>query len=100
MAKVKQDLKAAFQQIRELAAVASKADAAAKATLKSIEDQLIGRKVDSFRTGNLKGKYQITDVDLGWDGVVRAHGRKVTTGGKLGNQRWEIGAVHPGRLGL
>jgi hypothetical protein len=100
MGKAKPDLNVAFQQIRAHAVVAARAEADAKRVLESIKDQLIGRRVDSFRTGNLKGKYQITDVEIGWDGSVRAHGLKVTTGGKLGNQRWEIGTIQPRRLGL
>lgn len=94
------DLKAAFQRIQNKASEVSLARATAEAILKSVEKQLIGRRFDAGRSGNLKGEYEITDVDLSWDGSVNAHGRKVTSNGRLGSQRWDLGLIYPGRLGI
>lgn len=94
------DLKDAFQRIQNEASKIALAGATAEAILRSVTDQLVGRRIDSHRIGNLKGVYEITDVDIRFDGEVHAHGRKVTSSGKLGSQRWELGQIYPGRLGL
>lgn len=94
------DLKKAFQHIQNEASNIAVATATAEATLDSIRPQLVGRRFEPSKLGNLKGIYEITDVDLHYDGEVHAHGRKVTSTGKLGSQRWDLGQIYPGNLRL
>lgn len=95
------DLKDAFQRIQNEASKIAVASATAEAILKSVERQIVGRRIhQNLPSRNLKGEYQITDVDISYNGEVRAHGRKVTSNGQLGNQRWDLGCIYPGRLGL
>lgn len=88
-----------LQLIAENAAAMERHRAAAESILDGITKDLVGRRVE-YGLGNLKGQYEITDVDLAYDGEIRARGRKVTTAGRLGSQRWDIGRITAKRLGL
>jgi hypothetical protein len=94
------DLKNGLQIILQHAEAIARARKAADEELVRIEGLLIGQHIE-FGLGRLRGKYQITDVDLSaYNGEVKAHGRKVLPNGKLGNKRWDIGRITARRLGL
>lgn len=93
-------IRGAFHRIQNEATKIELATFAAWAILKSIEHVLIGHRFEPTKLGNLKGIYQITDVSLSDDCQVCARGRKVLANNKLGSQSWDLGIIHPGRLGL
>lgn len=93
------DLTHQLKLIAENAAAMERHRAAAEAILEGATKLIVGKRVE-YGLGNLKGIYEITDVDLAYDGGIRAHARKVTSTGKLGSQRWDIGRITAGRLGL
>lgn len=87
-------LKAKLVTIAEQSAAMVGARKTAERTLKSAEPWLIGKRFEPYKSGNLKGVYEITDVDIGtYEGTIRAWGRKVLTNGKLGDRRWELGTI-------
>lgn len=94
-----EELKTAFREIADKANAMRSARSSAEQTLKRVASNIVGRRVE-HGLGNLKGLYEITDVDLEFDGEVTAHGHKVTAGDKLGSQRWDLGRISLGRLGL
>lgn len=54
-----------------------------------LHKELVGKRILK-----LSKRYQIDSVENGWDGTVKARGRRVRANGKLGSQVWDIGFLN------
>ena len=87
------DLKKRFTEAEDACKAARSAQEVADEAVASISALLEGRRVRVNKLGNLKGVYVITSVSAHWSGAINAHGRKVTTSGKIGSQRRDLGII-------
>lgn len=65
-------------------------------TLGAIAPRLVGSRLMARHPRAL---YEINHLEVGWDGAIVVHGRRVLSGGRgLGRQSWDLGALSGGRL--
>lgn len=87
-----------IRQVTEQTLIMVAAREKAERILEREKRLFIGKKYEPFKSGNLAGLYEITDVDINaYDGAIIGHGRKITHSG-LGNQRWDLGRLHLSRF--
>lgn len=87
-------LAAALDRVAIAAVDMNRARRRAEVELQTVRRFAIGRKIFcNMLARQKKGDYKITDVDIDFEGTIRAHGIKILANGKLGSQRWDIGRV-------
>lgn len=86
-------LAAALDRVAIAAVDMNRARRRAEVELQTVRRLAIGRKIFCNMLARQKGDYKITDIDIDFEGTIRAHGIKILANGKLGSQRWDIGRV-------